>query len=135
ASLSPGHARFEGPGLSLDTDFLVFAVGNARATGGGTVITPEASVQDGLLDLCVVEGMTRVDFAKLLPRVRRGEHLYEDGVNYLQLPHVRIDSTTPITVNVDGESRQLSELDYVARRGDLLIHLPRLPGEGEAESG
>ena len=37
----------------------MFAVGLTRSTGGGTMVTPMASATDGLLDLCIVEGMSR----------------------------------------------------------------------------
>jgi hypothetical protein len=38
-------------------------------------MTPDASVTDGLLDLCVIENMSRRDFARLAVQVKRGEHL------------------------------------------------------------
>jgi lipid kinase YegS len=59
------HASFSSAGFDLDVDFLAFAVGSARVTGGGTMMTPDASVTDGLLDLCVIEAMSRPDFARL----------------------------------------------------------------------
>jgi lipid kinase YegS len=133
ASLEPRRGRFTGPGFSLDTDFLLFAVGNARATGGGSLITPEASVEDGLLDVCIVEAMPAREFARVALRLKRGEHLEEEGVHYVKLPRIRIESPTAITVNVDGESSELATLEYRARRCDLLIHLPHLPGEEDEE--
>ena len=54
AEFEPRRALFEAPGLRAEDDFLLFAVGNARATGGGTLVTPRASVRDGLLDVCIV---------------------------------------------------------------------------------
>src|SRR4030095_6451693 len=72
AGLEPRRAIFEAPGLKLDQEFLLFAVGNARATGGGTLVTPRASVRDGLLDVCIVGAMPQKDFGKLLLRVKRG---------------------------------------------------------------
>jgi diacylglycerol kinase (ATP) len=128
AGLEPRRAVFEAPGFRLDGEFLLFAVGNARATGGGTLVTPKASVRDGLLDACIVEAMTRGEFAKLVLRVRRGEHLESPGVRYLQVPWFRIKSRDALTVNVDGESTELRQAYYEARPRDLLIHLPRLPG-------
>ena len=128
AGLEPKRARFEGPGFQLDGEFLLFAVGNARATGGGTLVTPRASVRDGLLDLCIVEAMPRGDFAKLVLRVKRGDHLESDGVRYLQVPWLRVWAPEPFTVNVDGESTEVDEAHYEARPRDLLMHLPRLPG-------
>ena len=128
AGYEPQRALFEAPGFRLDDEFLLFAIGNARATGGGTLVTPRASVRDGLLDVCIVTAMPRKEFAKLALRVKRGEHLESDGVRYLQVPWLRITAANPLTVNVDGESTELREARYEARPRDLLIHLPRLPG-------
>ena len=129
--LAPRRARFSADGLDLDTEFLLFAVGNGRTTGGGTTITPRASVTDGLLDVCIVEAMPRAEFAKLVLRVRHGDHVGNEGVHYLQVPSIDISSAEPISVNVDGEPSDARRLAYRARRGDLRIHLPHLPGEGD----
>jgi diacylglycerol kinase family enzyme len=72
---SARRASFSSAGLRARTEFLAFAVGSARVTGGGTIMTPDASVTDGLLDLCVIENMSRRDFARLAMSVKRGEHL------------------------------------------------------------
>ena len=128
AALEPRRALFEAPGFRLETDFLLFAVGNARATGGGTLVTPRASVRDGLLDACIVSAMPRKEFAKLVLRVKRGEHLESEGVQYLQVPWFRITSAKSMMINVDGESMEVRQARYDACPRDLLIHLPRLPG-------
>jgi lipid kinase YegS len=129
--LAPRRARFTAPGLDLDTDFLLFAVGNGRMTGGGAAITPRASVTDGLLDVCIIEAMPRTEIAKLVLRVRHGDHLGEEGVHYLQVPSIDVNAADSISVNIDGEPSDARELRYHARRGDLLIHLPHLPGEDD----
>jgi len=134
AGSEPRRASFTSAGFSLDTEFLAFAVGSARVTGGGTIMTPDASVTDGLLDLCVIEGMSRRDFARLAMSVKKGEHLGLPGVHYAQLPWLKVTGTEPLTVNVDGESLQAQVCDYRARRADLLVHLLHLPGE-EPEAG
>jgi lipid kinase YegS len=128
AEFEPRRALFEAPDFRVDEEFLLFAVGNARATGGGSLITPRASVRDGLLDVCIIGAMPRKEFAKLVLRVQRGEHLLCDGVRYLQVPWFRITCGQPMAVNVDGESAELRQARYDARPRDLLIHLPRLPG-------
>ena len=61
-------------------------------------------------------------------RVKRGEHLEDDRVRYLQVPWFRITSREPVMVNVDGEPAELRQAYYEARPADLLVHLPRLPG-------
>jgi diacylglycerol kinase (ATP) len=128
AAFEPRLALFEAPGLKLREDFLLFAVGNARATGGGTLVTPRASVRDGLLDVCIIGAMPRKEFARLVLRVKRGEHLESEGVRYLQVPWFRITTAQPMTVNLDGEPAELRQAYYEVRPRDLLMYLPRLPG-------
>ena len=129
AEFEPYRARFSGPGFLYDGEFLMFAVGLTRASGGGTLVTPKASVTDGLLDICVVEGMGRADFARLVLKVKRGEHLSEPGVHYAQLPTVTIEADVALSVNVDGETSGAKRLDYVSRKGDLWVYVAHLPGD------
>jgi lipid kinase YegS len=129
AEFRPYSARFKGDGFLFDGEFLLFALGITRATGGGSLITPKASATDGLLDLCIVERMTRRDFARTVMRLKRGEHLGDEGVHYVQLRHVTIDSADPLNVNVDGELVESARLTYRARRRDLWVHVVSLPGE------
>lgn len=128
------RARFRGPSFDREIDFLLFAVGNARATGAGTVITPLARVDDGLLDVCVVEPMAFGAFAGLMLELRRGEHLERDGVLYTQLPWVEVESEQPMTVNLDGEPQSLSRLEYRVLPQALRVHVGHLPGD-EPEAG
>ena len=126
---TPGHATFRGGGYVLECDFLLFAVGSALSTGGGALVTPHASTTDGLFDLCVVEGMTRRDFARVAVKLRRGEHVGHEGVHYVRLPELVIHSARPISVNVDGEICNASRLHYRARPRDLNVHVVHRPGE------
>jgi diacylglycerol kinase (ATP) len=129
AGFSPNFARFAGDGFAYEGEFLMFAVGLTRSTGGGTMVTPMASATDGLLDLCIVEGMSRSEFARTVFRVKRGEHVGMDGVRYVQLKWVTIEGRGPIAVNVDGEMSNSERLTYRARSRDLWVHVAYLPGE------
>ena len=123
------HARFAGDGFAYEGEFLMFAVGITRSTGGGTMVTPMASATDGLLDLCIVERMSRGEFARTALRVKRGEHIGHEGVHYVQLKSVTIESAEPMVVNVDGETSNAQRLVYRARPRDLHVHVVHLPGE------
>ena len=133
AAFEPHHAVFRGGGYVLDKDFYMFAVGSATTAGGGSIVTPHASTTDGLLDLCVVERMPRRDFARTVLKLRRGEHVGGDGVHYVRLHELTIESAKPISVNVDGEISDSRRLDYHARPKDLLVHLVHRPGEAPPE--
>ena len=122
------RASFRGPDFAYDGEFLMFAVGSTRATGGGTLVTPNASPTDGLLDLCIVESMGRGDFARLVLKLKRGEHIGEPGVHYAQLPWLTVVGEVPLSVNVDGEISDAKRLDYHARKSDLWVHVVKVPG-------
>ena len=130
AALASRRMRFRGPDFSHDCECLAFTVGNTRATGGGTLIAPRASVTDGLLDVCIIAAMPRAEFVALALRLRRGEHIGDPGVTYVQLPCVTVEADGLITVNVDGEPTEARRLEYRARAQDLVVHLGHLPGEG-----
>ena len=124
-------ARFSGPDFSREVEYLLFAVGNARATGAGVEVTPLAEFDDGMLDLCVVEPVARARFAGLLLELRRGEHLDRDGVHYVQTPWVRVEAEAPLVVNVDGEALSCATLEYSVAAGAVRVLAPQAPGDGD----
>lgn len=134
AQLHPWSARFTGDGFELNEKFVVFAVGNARATGGGQLITPRARVRDGLLDVVIVGEMPRAELARVALRIKKGEHLEHEQVRYYQTAWITIEAKKPLMVNVDGEPIEEKRLEYRARQGDLRIFLANLPGGEERRS-
>ena len=116
AEFRPYHARFVGDGFEYEGDFLMFAVGLTRSTGGGTLVTPMASATDGLLDLCIVERMSRGEFARTVLRVKRGEHVGHEGVHYVQLRSVTIDGRRAV-VGERGRGVLEFEKAHVPRAG------------------
>jgi diacylglycerol kinase (ATP) len=131
ADFRPNWARFTAEDFSYEGEFLMFAVGLTRSTGGGTMVTPMAEADDGFFDLCIVEGMSRGEFARTVLKVKRGEHVGHEGVHYVQLKRVTIEGREPIAVNVDGEMSDAMRLNYRARSRDLYVHVARMPGEEE----
>jgi diacylglycerol kinase (ATP) len=129
AGFAPYNGRFRGDDFELEGEFLLFGVGNGRATGAGTLLTPHASVTDGLLDVCVVEAMPRKDFARLLLRFKRGQQIGQPGVHYTRLRTLVVEADAPLSVNVDGEHATLTRMEYRARPADLWVHAAHLPGE------
>ena len=135
AELPSYRASFRADELRLDTEFLVFAVGNARTTGAGTLLAPHASVTDGYLDVTIVEARQRREAARLFLKVKRGEHVATPGVHYARVKSLRITSLDAISVNVDGEAMKLARMEYRVRAGDLRVHAKHPPGEEAGPEG
>lgn len=115
------HAAFRIDGRIVhDGAFILFAVGNARQTGGGTMVTPLANVDDRRLDVTLVRGMSRLRFIALLPSLRAGRHLNHKGVSSYRARRVEVRTRGKVGVNADGEPVAGPIFRY-----DLLEH--RLP--------
>ncbi len=122
--LKKRRARFlVGGDVLHEGEFLVFAVGNARRTGGGTLLTPLARYGDGKLDIVIVPGLSRLDFLALMPDLRAGTHLESPYVLYVQAPSLRVESDRPLRVNADGEPLRgrLFEYDIAPRPLSVMV--------------
>jgi diacylglycerol kinase (ATP) len=82
---------------------ILAAVANTPMFGGGMQIAPHAKLDDGKLDLCVVNAMSVLKLFCLFPTVYWGRHLGFEEVEYTQTPQVRIEAEYPIDVWADGE--------------------------------
>ena len=83
---------------------MIAAAANAPRFGGGMCVAPEASMHDGLLDVVVLTGTSRLALIRLLPRVYRGTHLSDPACTVFRSPEVRITSGTSAVVHADGEA-------------------------------
>lgn len=117
-------ARFSAAEMLFEGKFLLFAVGNGRRTGGGNWLTPRAELDDGLLDLCVVPEISRMDFVNLLPLLRAGAHVDHPEVLYWQVPRVEVVAAEELSLNADGEPLRGQRFEYNISPYPLEISLP-----------
>lgn len=76
--------------------------------GGGLLFCPNAKKADGLLDIIVVSGLSRLKVITLLPLAFRGKHTRFRGVHIFRAKSASIKSDIKASVHTDGEplSRQ-----------------------------
>jgi diacylglycerol kinase (ATP) len=79
------------------------AVGNAASYGGGMRITPDASLDDGLFDICLVGEMSKRALLGQLPRLFTGGHVRHPAVEILRAKRVTIAADRAFTLYADGE--------------------------------
>jgi diacylglycerol kinase family enzyme len=66
-------------------------------------IAPQAVLDDGQLDACVIAGLDRFKLFCLFPTVYFGGHLNIREVKYFQANRFRVGTETPFDVYADGE--------------------------------
>lgn len=116
-------ARSQAP-LPSTLSLHAFAVCNSRLVGGGHLIGPHAKIDDGRLDVCLIEAMPTVDFLALLQRVSGGEHVDDERVIYFQAAALELVFDRVIKVNTDGQVLETDRCRY-----DVLARAARfLPG-------
>ncbi len=94
--------------IQIDDDELVqlslmVSVMNGRRMGGGFYMTPEARMDDGLLDLCIASKVDRAKMVSWLPRFMRGTHVTDPAITMTQGRKVTIVSDSPWAAQADGE--------------------------------
>jgi diacylglycerol kinase (ATP) len=83
---------------------VIFAVvGNNVSYGGGIYLTPRAKLDDGLLDVCIVPYMGKLEFLSWIPRAYRGEHLKHPRIVYFQARRVSLSASSRLELFGDGE--------------------------------
>jgi diacylglycerol kinase (ATP) len=95
-----------------EVDLQLFAVCNSRLIGGGRLIAPEAVIDDGWLDVCVIEAMPTLEFVGLLREVARGDHLDDPRVSYFRARDLRLQFDRVIKVNTDGQVLDATSCRY-----------------------
>ena len=95
-----------------ELELQMFAVCNSPLIGGGRLIAPEARVDDGWLDVCVIEAMPMLDFVTLLRQVARGGHLDDPRVSYFRTRDLHLQFDRVIKVNTDGQVLEVPSCRY-----------------------
>jgi len=90
----------------------MFAVCNSRLVGDGRLIAPHAVINDGLLDVCIVEAMPMLDFVNLLSSVSGGTHVEDPRVTYFHAREIDLHFDRTIKVNTDGEVLEAADCSY-----------------------
>lgn len=89
-------------GERWETEAMLVAVGNAKSYGAGMRITPDAEIDDGLVDVQVLGRVSKPEFLKAFPRVYKGTHVTHPAVTIRRAKTVSLASPG-VTAYADGE--------------------------------
>lgn len=102
AKLRPIEYTLTMDGVPSVTKAVLIAVANNTSYGGGMKVTPDADVADGLLDMLIVEPLSRTSFLRIFPRVFNGTHVTDRRVSIERYSRVTIDAPGVVAF-ADGE--------------------------------
>jgi diacylglycerol kinase (ATP) len=90
-------------GQAFSQEVLFAVVGNNASYGGGIRLAPRARMDDGILDVCIVPYMSRLEMLRWVPRAYRGEHLNHPRIKYFQAHKITLQSASCMELFGDGE--------------------------------
>ncbi len=90
-------------GAIMNGEHFLIAIGNGKCAGGGFYLTPEAEIDDGLLDVCLVDNVSIPQVVKIFPKVMKGKHKGHNKVHFYRTDALRIETKGEIMVHADGE--------------------------------
>jgi YegS/Rv2252/BmrU family lipid kinase len=99
------------------TAFLV-TFANGRQWGNGALIAPRAAIDDGALDVVIVEDRGARAMTAAIPRLFRGTVDRAPGVTIVRARSARVSAAGPLVFHVDGEPV----------RGGAVLEVRVLPG-------
>ncbi len=129
------HVCIDG-GESREVTGYTVAVANSNYYGGGMMLAPAASLQDGLLDVVIIRDMRKLRLLRLLPTVFHGAHIRYPEVEMIRARTVEISASRPFTMFADGDP--IAELPAAVRimggavRALLPSAVPPAPGAAGA---
>jgi YegS/Rv2252/BmrU family lipid kinase len=117
--------------------FSAYSVGaaNSKEYGGGMRAAPGAMLDDGLLEVVILENVSKLTFlTRIFPKVFNGTHVDEPRVHVLRAREIAISCDRQFTMYADGDP--IGELPVRVRAldGAITMLLPRAHGADSAFS-
>ena len=88
---------------SLRIELYNVVAANGRYIAGGTLIAPEASIDDGLLDVVLIPKRSAGELALVAAQIALGAHLSNDAIVFRRAAKLTVNSKPGMWFNVDGE--------------------------------
>ncbi|MGW5192046.1 diacylglycerol/lipid kinase family protein [Kribbella sp. NPDC004138] len=104
----------------IETEAMLVAVGTGPTYGGGLQICAGAEIDDGLLDVTIIEPVSRMTLLQLFPKLSKGTHVGHPAVRAVRGRSVRLESPG-ITAYADGEVLGPLPVDIGVAPGALTV--------------
>jgi len=94
--------------ITIDDDtwkerVMMVTVANAPFYGGGMKIAPDADMNDGVFDICIVQEISKLELLRQFPKVFKGTHIFHPRIMMKTGRRVKLASDEVREVFADGE--------------------------------
>lgn len=103
AGFTGSQAQIVVDGQRLERNVVWMVIGNTRLYGGMVTVTPDAKIDDGLLDLCIFSGRGFFSSSSGLAALMCSRHLSLKSVEYRRCHEVSVEGLKPLPIQADGD--------------------------------
>lgn len=111
-------------GKNYSRNVELIAIGNGKYYGGGMKINPDAEIEDGLLDICLVNKMNKLKFIALFLTVFKGKHTKIKEVEIFRGRDINIMSNEPLVLNADGDIIGTTPANISIEKSSINVIIP-----------
>ena len=87
----------------IEQDFTTVVVANAKYYGGGYKVSPYSLMDDGLLDIYLVDKLNKINMAKIILSMKDAGHLNNPSLKTFKTNKLIISANETFKANIDGE--------------------------------
>ncbi|GAB2728482.1 diacylglycerol/lipid kinase family protein [Nocardioides pakistanensis] len=102
-------------------DAYTVVVANSGHYGSGMKVAPDATLDDGILDVVVIRAASKLRLIRAMPKLYDGTHVELDEVLVLRGREVRVQAAEPTLAYGDGE--QIGPLPVTAKVRPLALQI------------
>ena len=115
-------------GTKFENNFLLVAIGNGSYCGGGFKSNPYARLDDGKIDVIIINDISRLSFVSLIGKYKKGSHLevprIEKIITYKKCTSLEITPNQDMKLCIDGEISLAGKTKFTILPKSIRFSLP-----------
>jgi diacylglycerol kinase (ATP) len=110
---------------SLQGTVLVLGILNTPSYGGGLRLAPEANLEDGRLDLVLLENLSALEIVGMLPRLAVSGEIRTERIQRHGVTRALIETERPCAFHADGEIIGMTPVEIAVVPRAMRVWRPR----------
>lgn len=111
-------------GETIEREVLLIAFANGKCYGGGLKISPDSDVQDGMLNVTILNSIAKRRILVELPKLKRGELEKIDVAEKFTCKKAILECATKRTFNMDGDLYGETPMTFTIEPSALFVFCP-----------
>jgi diacylglycerol kinase (ATP) len=122
AAFKPVQYRAVIDGVEKNFQAMLCSIGNSPYFGGGMKVSPKSKIDDGFLEVFIVNKISRLELLKVFPKVYTGEHVTHPAVEFIQAKEVVLSAEKNMPAYSDGEPAGFAPVSAKIVTGALKVY-------------